>query len=189
MRSIEPCIVACCREAIERVDVCPQRLGRGCVGCNRRDAGMRRGTRVLGTVEQLFVQLLAMPQSSDLNGSGDPGRARQPVARPNRGCALGNPMSRTYVSRERANQVASITNPAASGIVMKYRDASGSVIVTSSPFFSCHSRLSSSEPRLPSTFPNRTEAIVVRRSTERPQLARQAVCSCQAPTWVVPPCR
>ena len=65
-------------------------------------------------------------------------------------------MSSTSTSPELSSAPAWITRRTASCTVMKYRDTSGWVTVIGPPAATCASKAVSTDPRLPSTLPNRT---------------------------------
>ena len=74
-------------------------------------------------------------------------------------CAIrtGWPISSTSASPSRPIAAAWMTSCTASLMVMKYRVTSGSVTVIGPPAAICAANAISTEPRLPSTLPNRTE--------------------------------
>jgi hypothetical protein len=73
-------------------------------------------------------------------------------------CAIrtGLPISSTSASPSRPIAAAWMTSWTASCTVMKYRLTSGSVTVIGPPAATCAANAVSTEPRLPSTLPNRT---------------------------------
>ncbi len=68
----------------------------------------------------------------------------------------GSPMSSTITSPSRPRAPAWMTSSQASGMVMKKRVTSGSVTVTGPPRSIWARNRGRTDPRLPSTLPNRT---------------------------------
>ena len=69
---------------------------------------------------------------------------------------IGSPISRRYDSLFFPTPPVLRTREQASGIVIKYRSISSEVTVTGPPFFICSIKSGRIDPRLPRTFPKRT---------------------------------